>query len=194
LKDKLSTPDFILGIRDDVIEARHYFEVYRTYMLKENREKYSEILLVFGQFFACDLRAHFAATMVTLGRVFDQNPRSFGIPALLQRAPKLKQVASDKFDRAQELWNGRKIMLIRHQVVAHRSPSATVEEIFTKVSTSLNELDELIKSLDEMIDAWARAAKCHSHNLSSVKPDLEHLLNMLLRSRDDRRIASQRTG
>lgn len=194
MKDKSATTELIAGIRNDVIEARHYFEVYRTYMLRENRLKYSEVLLVYGHFFACDLRAHFAATMVTLGRIFDKNTKYIGIPTLLQTAPELEQVAVEKFERIQQLWNGRKILLLRHQVVAHRSSSATVQEIFKIVNTSLNELSELIELLDELIDAWSRAAKCHVHNLSSVKPDLDYLLNTLLRTREERRVREIRRG
>jgi len=195
MKDRLSTAELILGIRSDVIEARHYLEVYTTYMLRENRQKYKEILLVYCDFFACDLRAHFVAMTVTLGRVFDTNTKYIGIPALLERAPELEEVASEKYARVQQLWNGKKIMLLRHQVVAHRSSNATVQAIFKTVSTSLNELGELIGLLEDLIDAWSREAKCHSHNLSSVKPDLDYLLNTLLRTREQRRGAERtRTG
>jgi hypothetical protein len=137
----------IAGIRNDAIEARYYFEVYRTYMLQENREKYSEILLVYGNFFACDLRAHFAAMMVTLGRIFDNNTKCIGIPLLLQATPQLKQVASEKFERIQQLWNSKKIFLLRHQVIAHRSSSATVQQIFKIVETTLNELGEATRPI-----------------------------------------------
>jgi hypothetical protein len=132
--------------------------------------------------------------MVTLGRIFDKNTKYIGIPTLLQTAPELEQVAVEKFERIQQLWNGRKILLLRHQVVAHRSSSATVQEIFKIVNTSLNELSELIELLDELIDAWSRAAKCHVHNLSSVKPDLDYLLNTLLRTREERRVREIRRG
>lgn len=194
MKDKPAVTELIAGIRSDVIEARHHFEVYKTYMLQDNQLKYSEVLLVYGHFFACDLRAHFAATMVTLGRVFDKKTKYIGIPTLLQSAPELKLVAVKKFEHIQKLWNGRKIMLLRHQVVAHRSSSATVQEIFKIVNTSLNELSELIELLDELIDAWSRAAKCHVHNLSSVKADLDYLLNTLLRTREERSVRETRRG
>ena len=141
MKQTRQIAELITGIRDI------HFEVYKTYMLQETRQKYSEVLLVYRNFFSCDLRAHFAAMMVTLGRIFDKNTKYVGIPGLLQRAPELKSVARDKLDRVHDLWNGKRIMLLRHQVVAHRSSGATAEDIFAIVKTSLNELGELIKLL-----------------------------------------------
>src|SRR5262249_12125395 len=70
---KLPTTELIEGIRNDVIEARHFFDVYRVYKLKDTREKYPDAFRSFEPFIACDLRAHFAAMMVALGRIFDQN-------------------------------------------------------------------------------------------------------------------------
>lgn len=84
MKTKASTADLVAGIRNDVIEARYYFAVYRIYMLKETREKYSSVFAFHGVFIACDLRVHFAAMMVTLGRIFDGNTKYIGIPKLFR--------------------------------------------------------------------------------------------------------------
>lgn len=139
MRANISVKDLITGIRHDIVAARNHFEVYRIYMLKETRDKYHEVLRVSGYagFFPFDLAAHFAAMIVTLGRIFDSNPKCIGIPALLEASPTLKDIASD-YEHACALWHDEKIMVLRHQVVAHRYSAASVGEIFRRIKPSLN--------------------------------------------------------
>jgi hypothetical protein len=199
MKNKLLTVDLIKRIRNDVIEAGRYFEVYRTYCLPETREKYAEVISqhsVWGAFFDSDSRAHFVAMIATLGRIFDTNEKNICIAAL-EKVPEFKQGLGEKFERAQQLWNGRKIKVLRHQVVAHHSSRTTVERIIFKiVKLPVDELGELIGLLERLIDDWSRKAKCHSYNLSrsGVKRDLDYLLDTLLRTREERRPRSAATA
>lgn len=178
---KLSTAELIAGIRNDVIEARYFFEVYSTYRLKETREKYSSVFVFHGDFIASDQRANFAAMMVTLGRIFDRNPKNLGIPALLKADPELKAVGKQKYERIVELRADEKVQVLRHQIVAHRPSSRTVPETFEFVKPSLDKLRELIELLDQLIDAWSREARCHVHIGSRMEPHIVSVLNALLR-------------
>jgi hypothetical protein len=51
-----------------------------------------------------------------------------------------------------ELWSDEKMRILRHQVVAHRPSSSTVEQVFAVVQPTLNKLDELIELLTLLID------------------------------------------
>jgi AbiU2 len=185
LAAKFSIADLITWIRHDLVAARNHFEVYRTYMLKETREKYRGVLAVsaYATFFKLDLAAHFSAMMVTLGRVFDENPKNIGIPALVQAAPRLAQIAIEQQNRAWELWRSRKIMLLRHQVVAHRSSRTNVADTFKRVGTSLNELNELIGTSEQLLETWSREEDCHVIMPTNLKNELTYLLETLHRVR-----------
>lgn len=80
-----------------------------------------------------------------------------------------------------KIWDEEKIQVLRHQIVAHRSSSATIEQIFELVKPSLNKFRELIELLDQLIDAWSRKAKCHVHIHSRMERDIISVLNALLR-------------
>ena len=155
---------------------------YRTYKLKDTREKYHELFLTYGHFFACGIRAHFAAMVVSLGRVFDTDPKNSCIAGILKAAPELEQVELETRLRIQKMWDDHALHL-RHEVVAHRSGSSTIEDAFKRANISLNDLETLIALSRQLLDAWARKRDCFSHNLSSVMPDLTALMNMLLRAR-----------
>jgi len=181
---KPSTADLIKGIRHDLIEARNCFSVYRAYKLKETREKYSDAFRTFKPFLSCDLRAHFAAMMVTLGRIFDREPKYIGIAALLKAAPHLKDLEPEKYKLAMDLWASEKIMLLRHQVVAHRSPRT--EKIFQLVDTCLADFSKLIQLLEQLVEAWSRAAKCDMRNLGpKMDREVDDLLKALNRVSKD---------
>jgi hypothetical protein len=73
MRRKITIVELLTEVRNDLIEARHHFEVYGTYMHKRTLDKYGELFLVFRDFLDCGRRAHFAAMVVGLGRVFDAN-------------------------------------------------------------------------------------------------------------------------
>lgn len=89
-KPSSSAKDPLAGVRQDVIGARHHFEIYRTWMHERYRARYRQLFLVYDNFIATDLRAHFAGMVVSIGRVFDSNPRDIGIAGLLAADPSLR--------------------------------------------------------------------------------------------------------
>jgi len=185
MRRKISTPDLLTEVRNDVIEAHHHFEVYRTYMHKRTRGRYQELFLVYGDFFACGLRGHFAAMIVGLGRVFDTDQRNISIAALLKAAPDLEKVEEKKLARVRKIWKDHALHL-RHEVVAHRHVGTTIEDSFKRAKISLSKIGILIGLCRQLLDAWARKLNCFSHNQSSVKPDLMNVMDTLLRTRIER--------
>jgi hypothetical protein len=185
MRRKITTVDLLIEVRNDVIEARHHFEVYRTYMHKRTRDRYDELFLVYRDFFDCGRRAHFAAMTVSLGRVFDADSRNIGIVAVLKTAPDLAEVEKGKLARVRKLWKDKALHL-RHEVVAHRPGSTTIEDSFKRANISLNDIGSLIGLCGQLIDAWARKLNCYSYNQSSVKPDLKAVMDTLLRTRIER--------
>lgn len=185
MKRKISTPDLLTEVRNDVIEARHHFEVYRTYMHKRTQGKYRELFVVYGDFFACGRRGHFAAMIVALGRVFDTNPSNISIAAVLKAAPDLEKVEETKLTRVRKIWEDHALHL-RHEVVAHRHVGTTIEDSFKRAKISLSKIGILVGLCRELLDAWARKLNCFSHNQSSVKPDLMNVMDTLLRTRIER--------
>jgi hypothetical protein len=185
MRRKIDTVELLMEVRNDLIEARHHFEVYRTYMHKRTLDKYGELFLVFRDFLNCDRRAHFAAMVVGLGRVFDANPRNISIAAVLRAAPDLEKVEKEKLARVEKLWKDKALHL-RHEVVAHRPGSTTIEDSFKRANISSSDIGRLIGLCRQLIDAWARKLNCFSHNQSSVKPDLNAIMDTLLRTRIER--------
>jgi hypothetical protein len=181
VRAKITTPDLLTQVRNDLIEARHHFEVYRTYKHKRTRTKYKDLFLVYGDFFACGLRGHFAAMIVSLGRVFDTNPKNIGISALLKAAPELAKVEEKKLACIRILWDDH-VLHLRHEVVAHRPGSTTIEDSFKRAKVSLNDLGRLTGLSRQLVDAWARKLDCFSHNESSVTSDLKNVMDALLQS------------
>jgi HEPN superfamily AbiU2-like protein len=191
MKRALSSQELTEGIRADVIGARQHFEVYRTWMHTRYRLRYREVFIVYGNFIACDLRAHFAGMVTCVGRIFDSNPKAIGIAALLKADPSLEQVKPALLANARKLWD-EKVIYLRHQVVAHRSGGSNVEDAFKRAGISLNDLGRMIALCDKLIDAWSRKLGCHVHNSSGAKGDLMAVLDALMRSRQERtrRLAS----
>jgi hypothetical protein len=133
----------------------------------------------------CGLRGHFAAMVVALGRVFDNDPKNISIAGLLQAAPELKKVEEKKLVRARAIWKDQALHL-RHEVVAHRPGSSTIENSFKRANISLNDIGRLIGLSRQLLDAWAKKRDCFSHNQSSVTPDLKALMDTLLQARIER--------
>jgi hypothetical protein len=185
LRRAISTPDLLTEVRNDLIEARHHFEVSRTYMHKRTRQKYRELFLVYRDFFRCGLLGHFAAMVIALGRVFDSNPKNIGLACVLQAAPNLQNIEGEKLRRVRTIWHEHAIHL-RHEVVAHRPSASTIEDSLKRANISLNDIGKFITLSRQLIDAWARHLHCFSHNQSSVKPDLTAVMETLLRARIDR--------
>jgi HEPN superfamily AbiU2-like protein len=185
LRRKITTPDLLTEVRNDLIEARHHFEVYRTYMHKRTQKKYRELFLVYRDFFMCGLRGHFAAMVVALGRVFDSDPKNIGIAGLLQTAPDLEKVEEKKLARVRKIWKDQALHL-RHEVVAHRPGSSTIEDSFKRANICLNDIGRLIGLSRQLLDTWANKTGCFSHNQSSVTPDLKAVMDTLLRARIER--------
>lgn len=182
MRRKINIAELVTEVRNDLIDAQHQFEVYRTYKHKRTREKYHELFLVYGDFFACGLRAHFAAMMVAIGRVFDSDPKNISIAGILKAAPELESVEAQKLAHVRKIGDEHAIHL-RHQVVAHRSGNSTVEAAFQRANTTLNDLGNLLGLSRQLVDAWARKLDCFSHNQFSVMPDLTAVMDTLLRSR-----------
>jgi hypothetical protein len=111
--------------------------------------------------------------------------RNIGIAAVLKAAPDLEKVEQGKLARVQKLWND-KALHMRHEVVAHRPGTTTIEDSFKRANISLSDLGRLIGLSPQLIDAWARKQNCFSHNQSSVKPDLKAIMDTLLRTRIER--------
>jgi AbiU2 len=125
--------------------------------------------------------------VIALGRVFDSNKRNVSIAGLLKAEPDLEKVEKNRLERVQRLWKEHACHL-RHEVVAHRSGTDTIEDAFKCANISLNDIGELIGLSRQLLDAWARIPNlnCFSHNHSSVKPDLKYLLGTLLGTRIER--------
>jgi hypothetical protein len=129
----------------------------------------------------CGLRVHFAAMVVALGRVFDSDPKNISIEGLLQAAPDLEKVEEKKLARVRKIWKDHALHL-RHEVVAHRPGSSTIEDSFKRANICLNDIGRLIGLSRQLLDTWARKLDCFSHNQSSVKPDLKAVMDTLLRA------------
>jgi hypothetical protein len=185
LRRKISTPDLLTEVRNDLIDASQHFEMYRTYMHRRTRQKYRELFLVYGDFFSCGLRGHFAAMVVALGRVFDRDPKNISIAGVLQAKPDLRNVEAKKLERVLTIWADH-AMHLRHAVVAHRPGTSTIEDSFKRANISLNDIGRLIGLSRQLIDTWARKLDCFSHNQHSVKPDLAAVMETLLHAREDR--------
>jgi hypothetical protein len=183
VKPKPTIVDLIAGIRIDVIYARHHFQVYRTYVHRRSRQKYNEVLFVYGHFFKCSEDAHFVALMAALGRVFDKKRGNIGIAMLLDAEPELKKLEPRILACANALWEDNAIH-IRHEFVAHRPSRTTVKETFERAEISLNKIGQLIGFCEKLVDVWSRKAGCHVHNRSSVKEDLIAVLDTLFRARE----------
>lgn len=182
MKPSPSAQSLIAGIREDVIGARHHFEVYRTWMHRRYRVRYGELFVVYSNFIAADLRAHFAGMVTCIGRIFDGDMKTISIKALLKAEPSLSQVKPEMFAKATELWK-KKVIHLRHEVVAHRRGGSTVQDAFKRAKISLNDVGRLIGLLDKLVDAWSRQLGCHSHNLSGARSDLLGVLETLMRAR-----------
>jgi hypothetical protein len=182
MKPPPSAQALIAGIREDVIGARHHFEVYRTWMHRRYRVRFGELFVVYGNFIAADLRAHFAGIVTCIGRVFDGDVKTICIKALLKTEPSLRQVKPEILARAKKLWK-EKVIHLRHEVVAHRPGGSTVQDAFKRAKISLNDVGLLIGLLDKLVDAWSRKLGCHSHNLSGARGDLMAVLQTLMRAR-----------
>jgi AbiU2 len=156
LRRKTSTTDLLTEVRNDLIEARHHFEVYRTYMHKRTRQKYRELFLVYRDFFMCGLRGHFAAMVVALGHVFDGDPKNISIASILKAAPNLEKTEGKKLARVRKIWDEHAIHL-RHEVVAHRPGSSTIYKLAPRQRRIRGTSGGKPSSMRPLVSYWAGA-------------------------------------
>jgi hypothetical protein len=179
MKRALSAAELLEGIRNDVLDARLNFDVYRIYKHTDTRRKYWSVRLSYEAFFATSLRAHFVAMVAALGRLFDADPKSVSLETLLKICPQFEKVEAAKLALARASWK-KHAMTLRHQMVAHRAATTTAAEAFKRAQITLADIDELITLCEELVTAWSKAAGCHVNILSSSKGDTLALLDRML--------------
>jgi hypothetical protein len=174
-----STRDLLDGIRNDLLQARLNFDIYRVCKQEDSRKRYWPVMITYENFFSTSLRAHFDATVAALGRVFDNDPRNVSIETLLKTAPSFQKIASGELASAKGLWqqNAKKL---RHEMVAHHAAKITAQEVIKRANITLDDIERLISSCETLMDAWTKHAGCHVQILSGSKADTLAMLEALL--------------
>ena len=103
----------------------------------------------------------------------------------LRPHPTSRRLKKESWRAFRKVWKDKALHL-RHEVIAHRPGSTTIEDSFKRANISLNDIGSLIGLCGQLIDAWAPKLDCYSHNQSSVKPDLKAVMDTLLRTRIER--------
>jgi hypothetical protein len=180
LKEKID--GFISGLRHAVTVAGLNYEIWWTYKEEESRKKYAATMNRYSLFFQSSLHAHFVALIVALYGLYENNPHTVNIPALLRLikdkhpfSAETEAAVLELSEKAQRSFS--KVAILRNNAFGHHSAKLSTQEVFAKAGISPNDIKELIDTtkqlLNEITHDWNKSF--HAFNLGARDSTLKLL-------------------
>jgi hypothetical protein len=134
-------------LRNACLRASENNEIWRIYQI--DRHKHYQIMNEYHGFFACSIHAHFVATLVALGILYEKDSDSYNLHELIKYAEEHKLIQTRVLDKqkirlhkvskiAHNLWK------IRSKAFAHMDTKLSYETVLSKFPFTPKQLTQLI--------------------------------------------------
>jgi hypothetical protein len=159
---RLSLVDRVTGVCRVASRAKRHFEVWRVYSSPESRARLWDTLDAYADFVNLDEDAHRTLAILNVTSLFETKDNTLHLRDLIQEVKALgtspdvvreTEAALVVLEAAV-----KKVRIIRHNALAHRSASLAYEDVFKLASITADELGELVKSAEAMANSLAKAA------------------------------------
>ena len=168
---------------DLVVRAQIFFDCWGYYESAETQPAILETMNDYSEFFRFDSHAHFVSMVMYVGSLYDKRRDTITLGRLAKETAALKPSKVSNLPLvalgAAEA-KAAKLVLIRHNLFAHRSASISYADAFREADITANEIRTLLSLSFEVVNALLSAndlPEAVPHKLS--QSDLMRLLRKL---------------
>jgi hypothetical protein len=184
---------YISELRHTVTVAELNYEVWWVYKSKDSRPAYVDTMNRYPLFFQTSIHAHFVALLVALYRLYEGRNDTFNIPMLLKILKNQNRLSDATLQALEHIYKTEakplwiKVNILRNRAFGHRSAAHTVEEVFKEAKITPNDLRDLVRVTQRLLNKVTRAwdKSVHAFNLGS-RGDILKLLQALKESRKEK--------
>lgn len=130
-----------------ILRARTFFDLWWVYEGTATRSKYLPAINRYSEFFRFDSHGQQLAYTIYLCQLFEDNPKTLNIRHVVKEAKTKKLLEKDITAAEKVLQEAepilKKLLIIRHNLFAHRSASLSYEKAFKKAAITPNEIRHL---------------------------------------------------
>lgn len=165
-----------------VLRARIFYDIWRYYEGAETRPKILDTMNEYSEFFRFDPHAHFVSFIVHIAALFESRDDTINIPSLAQEFEASGAVSAATVSAINRLLDNVKtqrtgVVVLRHNLFAHRSSSITYADAFKKASLTPNQLLELTEVALQIVNGLLRERGLKEHFFNQLP--LAHAQAML---------------
>jgi hypothetical protein len=144
-----------------VLRARTFLDLWWVYEGKPTRGKYLPAMNLYPEFFRFDSHAHQVAYTIYLCQLFEKHPKTLNINNVLKEA-KARGVSGGNLAVAEKALQEalpivKKLVILRHNLFAHRSGSLSYADAFKKAAVTPNQIRRLTELGLEAINSLRTA-------------------------------------
>lgn len=165
---------------DIIKDAHEAYEIWWLLVSLEGRKQYAKVMFNYRYFFECIARSTLTLIIISLYKLYDKEDKLSlttmlkGLELDLSSNKKL----SNRISEAKILW--KKICILRHNLLAHRSIKLTRQEIYKKADLKPNQIKRLIRVSEIILNnLWAISKNSHKQLNEYVYLDAHHVLEKL---------------
>jgi len=175
-------------VLDELREAQQFFSVWRAFTNAENQAVFEPTMRRYPQFFDSVVRAHLAALIVALYRLYEGGSKTRSLRRLYEDTKSLNIFEQKIIESASELdysirdiW--KKVCILRTNVFGHKSAKLCSEKAFEKAELTPDELATMIKRAQRLFNCISRTLthSAHAFNTSATR-DVSNLMTRLGRN------------
>lgn len=161
---RLSLQDRVRAVCREASLAKRHFEVYRVYSEPGSRGRLFDALDDYADFVLLDERAHRDLAILRAVSLFDTKEHTTHLPDIVRElktrgsTPELVAEAEASLTRLEAAV--KKLRIIRHNAIAHRSATVSYDEAFDRAQITVDELGDLVASAEAVARALAKATGC----------------------------------
>lgn len=183
---RLTLEERVTAVCREASLARRHFQVFRVYSDPESRGRLFPTMERYPDFVRLDEQAHRDLAILRATSLFDTKEHTthlFDLLAEVKARGTSPGLVRDIEAAIMELEAAvKKVRIIRHHAIAHRSASLTYDGAFKLARMTVDELGQLVGSAEAVAIALARAVGLEPDSMASAAPDDLHRLFLHLQN------------
>ena len=157
----ISADKVLADLIESSIEAKAHYQIWWA-LAHQARPRLDKQMERFPDFFIATQRAHFDSMIMHLAHLFDKDHATANIKKYISEAPTIRSVDRLLLKKQLALMHPvvKAVLIIRHNVVAHRNAAHAEHQWFKKAGTTPNQVRALINSAVALVETLRRARGC----------------------------------
>jgi hypothetical protein len=169
--------------------AEDCWQAWWFYMGEDTDSEFAYAFALYPWVVETEVHAHFVATLMALGKLYDDSPDAVSMACLFREARAQESVSDDllaatRLDRkkAEAIW--KKLRRIRNKNVAHRTAVEQFEAVFSQADIKYAEVEELVDLSRKVLNKICAARGTGQwYPDFAVRKDVEKLWECILTAR-----------